>query len=323
MVLQLCPLGEIIGLNQENIMPEKVETKAQFTKLLSNKTLGRIERLRLNSMCRLTSHYRGEHLSGRGGSSMEFADYRDYSPGDDIRFIDWNIFSRLNRPYLKLFCMEEEMHLVIITDASESMAFDGKFEMAQKLAAAFGVMGLFGNERVSSWYPNNNPDFTGSDNFPSCHGRAKLQQFLRFTDSAKTGGALSFDNAVDHVLKHHKGKGIVVLLSDFFTFGNIARNMNALLSSGLEIMGIQILSPAELNPELTSDARFVDSETESNLDVSSGGDLLSIYHDHRKKHTENLEKLCKQRSGRFLLVSSDMKIETILFDIMQRSGWIK
>ena len=304
-------------------MLEETQTKAQLTELLSNKTLGRIERMRLNPMCRLTSRHRGEHLSGRGGSSMEFADYRDYSPGDDIRFIDWNIFSRLNRPYLKLFRLEEEMHLVIISDASESMAFDGKFEMAKKLAAAFGVMGLFGNERVSAWYPNDNPDFSGPAKFPSCHGRAKLRQFLHFTGDSEAGGSLPFDNAVDDVLKHHKGKGIVVLLSDFFTFGDMTRNMNALFSSGLEIFAVQILSPAELNPELTTDARFVDSETENNLDVSSGGSLLSIYHDHRKEHTGNLEKICKQRSGRFLSISSDMKIETILFDIMQRRGWIR
>lgn len=302
-------------------MPE--ESTAQLTGLMSNKTLGRIERIRLNPQCRLTSRHRGEHLSGRGGTSMEFADYRDYSPGDDIRFIDWNIYSRLKRPYLKLFRLEEEIHLVIITDASESMAFDGKFELAQKLAAAFGVMGLFGNERVSSWCPNANPENNAPDCFPSCHGRANLRKFLRFSEECKAGGSMPFDDAIDQVLKHHQGKGVVVLLSDFFTFGNMSHSMNSLFSSGLEIMAVQIMSPAELDPELTSDARFVDSETESNLDVSSGGDLLSIYHEHRRDHTGKLEKLCKQRSGRFISVSSAMPLESILFDIMTRRGWIR
>lgn len=301
-------------------MPEET---AQLTELLSNNTLGRVERMRLNPICRLTSRHRGEHLSGRGGASMEFADYRDYSPGDDIRFIDWNIYSRLKRPYLKLFRLEEEMHLVIIADASESMAFDGKFELARKLAAALGVMGLFGNERVSSWCPNANSEFTGPDFFPACQGRVNLRKFLRFSEEAKAGGAMTFDSAVDYVLKHHQGKGVAVLLSDFLTFGNISRSMNALFSSGLEIMAVQILSPAELDPELASDARFVDSETESNLDVSSGGDLLSIYHEHRLDHTDNLAKMCKQRSGRFISVSSAMTVENILFDIMTRKGWIK
>lgn len=279
--------------------------------------------MRINPICRLTSRHRGEHLSGRGGASMEFADYRDYSPGDDIRFIDWNIYSRLNRPYLKLFRLEEEMHLIIICDGSESMAFDGKFEMAQKLATAFGVMGLFGSERVSAWCPNENPDFSGPDNFPACQGRSNLRKFLRFTSDVKAGGQLAFENAIDHVLKHHQGKGVVLLLSDFFTFGNISRSLNALFSTGLEIMAVQILSPAEVDPELTSDARFVDSETAHNLDVSSGGDLLSIYHEHRHEHTANLEKMCKQRSGRFISVSSVMTVENILFDIMTRKGWIK
>lgn len=299
------------------------ESQKQLTRLLSNSTLSKVERMRINPQCRLTSRHRGEHLSGRGGASMEFADYRDYSPGDDIRFIDWNIYSRLQRPYLKLFRLEEEIHLVIICDSSESMAFDGKFEMAKKLATAFGVMGLFGNERVSAWFPNQNADFTGPDYFPPCQGRPNLRKFLRFTSEIQSGGPLAFEQAIDQVLKHHQGKGVVLLLSDFFTFGNMSRSLNSLFSSGLEIMAVQILSPAEIDPELNSDARFVDSETDLNLDVSSGGDLLSIYHEHRVNHTSTLEKMCIQRSGRFISIPADLKIEAVLFDIMQRRGWIK
>ena len=295
----------------------------RLTELLSNRTLSRIERLRLSTLQNLTSHHRGEHLSGRGGSSIEFSDYRDYSPGDDIRFIDWNIYSRLKRPYMKLFKLEEEMHLVIIVDSSESMTFGGKFLLAKKIATAFGLIGLYGNERVSAWYPTDYNGFSFTDAFPPSHGRSYIKKYLNFTNESKAGGDLSFADSIDNVLKHHKGKGAVLLLSDFLTPSNISHSMNSLFSSGLEIFGVQILSPAEIDPELNSDARFVDSETSANIDISSGGDLLKIYHEHRLNYTHNLEKICKKRSGRFLSVSSETDIETILFDIMQKRGWLK
>ena len=93
-------------------------------------------------------------MPAKGGTSTEFADYRDYVAGDDVRYVDWNIFARLERPYVKLYRHEEEMHVVSIVDASSSMQFDGKFERARQLAAAFGLMGLMNVERVSSFVCN-------------------------------------------------------------------------------------------------------------------------------------------------------------------------
>src|SRR4029078_9156865 len=122
---------------------------AQFTSLLANDVLARVERMRLNPVRRQTNRMRGEHLSSKGGSSTEFADYRDYVAGDDIRYVDWNIFSRLNHPYLKLFAHAEEMHVVLMLGASQSMLFEGKFELARQVAASLGVMGLMNIERVS------------------------------------------------------------------------------------------------------------------------------------------------------------------------------
>ncbi len=164
--------------------------KPQLTPLLPNSVLSRIERMRINSICRFSNRQRGEHLSGRGGTSMEFSDYRDYSPGDDLRFIDWNIYARLNRPYLKLFKIEEEMHLVIIIDASNSMIFEGKLELAKKIAAAYGVMGLYGNERVSV-YVVGEKNSTVPLHFPASAGRGKMKKLFHFLENIEGGGTSS------------------------------------------------------------------------------------------------------------------------------------
>ncbi|MGV2341898.1 MAG UNVERIFIED_CONTAM: DUF58 domain-containing protein [Planctomycetaceae bacterium] len=122
-----------------------------FTTLFDNALLAQIERMRLRPLRRLTNRSRGEHLSGKGGSSTDFADYRDYAAGDDLRYVDWNIFARLQRPYIKQFQHEEELHVVLLVDASTSMLFGDKLLTAKRAAAALGIMGLLNSEKVSAY----------------------------------------------------------------------------------------------------------------------------------------------------------------------------
>lgn len=294
---------------------------AQFTRLLDNATLSRLERMRLNPRRRMTNRSRGEHQSGKGGTSTEFVDYRDYSPGDDMRYVDWNIFARLEKPFIKLYRHEEEMHVVLIVDASTSMQFEEKFDRARQLAAAFGLMGLMNVERVSAYACNHQ----GREPLlmPPCTGRVSRRRLFDFLETIPAGGDFPIDQAVEAVLRRHRGRGIAVLLSDFLTFGDFERPLNQLFSAGLEIFAVQILSPSELNPEITGDIRFVDAENSQTLDISSAGDLLGIYHEHRLALEEELGILCRQRSGRFLSISSRDSLEWILFDLLRRKGWVR
>jgi uncharacterized protein (DUF58 family) len=294
---------------------------ARFTTLLENSVLARLERLRLNPLRRRTNRSRGEHQSGKGGTSTEFADYRDYVPGDDVKYVDWNIFSRLEKPFVKLYRHEEEMHVVAIVDASTSMQFEGKFERARQLAAAFGLMGLMNQERVSA-YACNHPG-TEPRLLPPCSGRISRKRLFEFLEGLPSGGSYPVEQAVEEVLRRHRGRGIAVLLSDFLTFGDLERPMNMLFSAGLEVFAVQILAPSELNPEITGDLRFVDSETGHTLDISSAGDLLGIYHEHRESLAESLSAMCRQRSGRFVSISAADPIEAVLFDLLRRKGWLR
>lgn len=302
-------------------MPPSSSPK-QITPLFDNTVLSRLERLRLVPGGRLTNRRQGEHLTGKGGTSTEFSDYRDYVAGDDIRNVDWNIFSRLHRPYIKLYQFEEEMNIVILLDGSASMQFEGKFQRARQLAAAFGVMGLMNVERVSVY--SCSQDESEPSLLPPCSGRASMRRLFSFLEGlGEEGGNFPIERAVNALLKRHRGRGIVVLLSDFLTFGDITRPMNLLHSAGLEIFAMQILSPTEADPDVTGDLRFVDAETGQTLDVSSVGDLLSIYHEHRLALESHLADLCRRRGGRFLSVGSQEPLETILFDQMRRKGWTR
>ena len=296
-------------------------TPAALTQLLPNETLARLERMRLQPVRRLSNPSRGEHLSGKGGASTEFVDYRDYTPGDDVRYVDWNIFSRLNRPYVKLYRHEEEMHVVLLVDASASMRFGGKLERAKQFAAAFGVCALLGVERVSAYschHAGTEPSL-----LPPTTGRASLRRLLSFLERIEPGGEYPFEQAVGDVLGRHRGRGVAVLVSDFLTFGDLPAAFNRLNAAGLEPWAVQVLAPEELEPDLAGDVRLVDSENGAVLDVTRAGDLLDLYREHLDGLEGELYTLCRQRGGRFLRAASDEPLDTVLFDTLRRRGWLR
>lgn len=291
---------------------------AQITSLLSNRDLDRLARLRLNANRRFTNRARGEHLAAKGGTSTEFCDYRDYSPGDDVRFVDWNIFARIERPYLKQFHHEEELHVAIVIDASNSMLFEEKFTLARQLAAAFGIIGLRGQEKVSVTLVGG----ASAQRLQPSSGRLSQRKVFGFLENTEPGGETAFDRGIEHFLRRHSGRGVVILLSDFLSADDFLRPCNLLHGAGLELFALQILGPSELSPELHGDVRLVDSESQALLDITSAGDLLSLYHEYRESHAARLAALCRQRQGRFLTVSTADSFETIVFDTLRRRGWI-
>ncbi|MEZ5328799.1 MAG: DUF58 domain-containing protein [Verrucomicrobiales bacterium] len=294
----------------------------QLTQLLPNRLLDRLQRSRITPLRRATNRSPGGHLARKGGASTELADFRDYAPGDDIRFIDWNSFSRLHRPYLKLFHQEEEMQVAVFIDASNSMLFEGKLILAKQLAAVFGVLALRNPERLSMHVLGADVS-DGSQRLGKCAGRSSVAKMFSFVEQIEGGGDGAFESAVESALKHHRGKGVAVLLSDFLTFGDLTRPFNLLFSAGLQPMAIQILAPSELAPEVNGDLRMVDCEQLETLDVSSAGSLLDIYQEHLQSFQYQLETLCRQRSGRFLSAGSDTDIELLVFDTLRRQGWIR
>ncbi len=295
--------------------------RPQLTALLPNDTISRLERMRINASRRFTDRHRGEHLARGRGSSTDFADYRNYVAGDDVRFVDWNIFARLNRPFLKIFLQEEEMHVVILVDGSTSMLFEDKFERARQLAAAFGVMGLMGGERVSVYCHG---DEAGpSQRLAPTRGRAGMGKLFGFIEGLDSGGGMGLEQAIEDLLKHHRGRGAVVLLSDFLTFADLSGSFNRLFGTGLEIMGVQILGPSEIDPDVGGDVRLIDAESETRLDVTAAGDLVSLYQEHRLAYEHRLAGLCRRRGGRFLSVGSQAPLNWTLFDLMRRNGWVE
>ena len=291
------------------------------TPLLPNTVLARCERLRLTPQKRNTNRSRGEHATGKGGTSTEFSDYRNYVAGDDVRFVDWNIFSRLGEPYLKLYQHEEEQQIPVILDASASMAAEGKFDLARRIAAAFGVIALASRERASCYAAG--AVGQSAEVLPPCSGKGSRGRLMRFLSGLTPGGAMPMEEVVATALSRHRGKGVAVLISDFMTFGAIEPALNRLGAAGLVPYCVQVLSPGEIDPEVSEDIRLVDSETGLELDVSAMKDLMGLYQAERAALENRLATACRQRGGRFAVVSSSTGIEAFVIEELVRKGWAR
>lgn len=295
-----------------------MSARAQLTRLLPNDVLARVERLRIDHRHQFTSRATGERRSRRSGSSIEFRDYRDYVAGDDIRHVDWNIFARLHRPYVRQFHDEEQVHVALLVDASASMAVEGKLERALQLAAAFGVMALFGGERVSV--------HTFGGGARTClargSGRGAVTRLFAGLEEVEAGGQEPLEAGVETMLRSHSGRGALFVFSDFLTAGDLRRALQRAASQGLAVHGLQVSCGSELEPELDSDVRLVDCETDETLDVSGVEALIGLYHAQREALVTRLAGACRQHAGRHTVCDARAPLEAELRRLV-REGWAR
>ncbi|MFI4874042.1 MAG: DUF58 domain-containing protein, partial [Blastopirellula sp. JB062] len=187
-------------------------TAASAIDLLSPKMLAQLERLELVSRKIFRGRMKGERRSKRKGQSVEFADFRNYVHGDDLRFIDWNTYARLDRLFLKLFLEEEDLHFFTLIDASASMDFGEptKLHFAKQMAAALGYIGLCRADRVkaeSFGTPLRQPG-------PVLRGRHSLMRMLDHIHQIEPGENVPLLDAVKSFCLRNQGKGVLVLLTD-------------------------------------------------------------------------------------------------------------
>src|SRR6516165_10287012 len=226
--------------------------------LLDPKFLARLEQLELVSRKIFLGRMKGERRSKRKGQSVEFADYRNYVVGDDLRFLDWNLYARLDRLFLRLFMEEEDLHFYVLLDNSLSMDFGSptKLRVAQQLAAALRVVGLVNQDRVVIEAFNDRL----TQSMPPLRGRRSLWRMLDFLDKVEPAGPSDLKRALKAFSLKAAGKGVVVLLSDFMDKGGYEEALRYLVARQMDLYVIQILSHEEIEPEITGDLRLVDVE---------------------------------------------------------------
>lgn len=245
------------------------------TPLLSPQLLAQLERLELVSRKIFRGRLKGERRSKRKGQSVEFADFRNYTPGDDIRFIDWNLYARLDKLFLKLYLEEEDLHFYALIDTSTSMDFGDptKLYYAKQLAAALGFIGLCRADRVKI-------EALGSSRAnpaPALRGRASMWRMLDYLNAIQPGDNIPLAQGVKDFCLRNSGQGILVLITDLMDKNGYESALRYLLAQNIDVYVIHVLSQAEIEPDVAGDLRLVDCEDDDIAEITVSRPLLNRY----------------------------------------------
>jgi uncharacterized protein (DUF58 family) len=283
--------------------------------LLTADLLRRLEQLQLLAQRRAKSSAKGERRSRARGQSVEFADYRNYSAGDDFRYLDWNLYGRLERLFLKLYEEERELPLRIFLDASESMTFGTpvKFDFARQVAAAIGYVALCGFDRVTVCpFPDQADEAAARGALRSVRGRKSALTFFQNLSQITARGVANLNESLRRGALEARQAGVAIVLTDFLDPAGYETGLGALVSRGFQVTAVQILSPEELNPGTYGDLKLIDAETGGIQEVTFGRYRLKAYQQTVQNFCQRLREFCQARGITYFLASSDTPLEQLL-----------
>ncbi len=293
---------------------------ASSSPLLSPEFLARLERLELVTRKIFRGRLKGERRSPRKGQSVEFADYRSYVPGDDLRFIDWNTYARLDRLFLKMFLEEEDLHFYALVDASPSMDFGAptKLEYAKRVAAALGFIALVRSDRVKI-------ETLGQARRQAValRGRHNLWRMLDLISTIEPKEPTSLARGVKDFCIRNTGKGIVVLLTDLLDKEGFDEALRYLAARDLDVYVIHVLSAEELEPTLAGDLRLVDSEDRGIAEITISTPLLRRYRQTLDAFVASARDYCNRRGMVYLLASNELPFEELVTGYLRKRGLVR
>src|SRR6187431_2058613 len=321
--------------------------------LLTPELLRRLEQFQLLAARRAKSSAKGERRSRARGQSVEFADYRNYVHGDDFRYLDWNLYGRLERLFLKLYEEERELPVRIFLDASESMTFGEprKFDFARQVAAAIGYVALCGFDRVSVIpfpsaefgvrnaespsaasgvttphsalrTPHSPAELAARGALRSVRGKKSSMQFFQNLNALNAAGGADLNEALRRGALEARHTGLAIVLSDFLDPAGYEAGLTALVGRGFQVNCVQILAPEELAPSTFGDLRLVDSETGGTQEVTFGKYRLRAYQQTVQNYIQRLREYCQARGINFFSAGSNTSLEVLLLkQLRQAEVW--
>ncbi|MCI0363053.1 MAG: DUF58 domain-containing protein [Phycisphaerales bacterium] len=292
--------------------------------LLDSDLMSKLDQVDVMSRKIFAGKLQGERRSKKRGVSVEFADYRHYVHGDDLRFVDWNIYARLDRLFLKMFIEEEDLSLLIAIDSSASMNWGNpsKFVFCQRLAMALGYIGLANHNRVTLY----GFDSGGVKPLPNLRGRRRTQEMGRWLVDLESGGASAFSDAMRSIALARQGKGVMIILSDFMFKEGYEKGLRYLAGGGYDTFCLQILAPEEVDPAkhgMAGDLRLTDIEDEDVAEVTVSAALLKRYKENLNAYCGKLRDFCVRRGMMHLSIESNTDMTTLLMEYLRKRGLLK
>ena len=297
-----------------------MNANTETLQLLSPELLAKLERLELVSRKVFRGRMKGERRSKRKGQSVEFADFRSYVPGDDLRLIDWNLYARLDQLFLKLFQEEEDLHVYALVDCSESMNFGDptKYFVAKQLAAALGYIGLCRADRVSVQALGDQ-----GKRAPVLRGRSGLWKMLQYLESVQSGDNVSLHDGVKSFSLRNTGTGVVVLISDLMDKTGYEAALRMLVGRRMDVFVMHILSPEEIDPPIRGDRRLIDAEDGDETEITVNAYVLERYKHTLEAFVGSIKTFCSRRSIAYIPVRTDQPVDDVMTRYLRKRGVVR
>ena len=289
---------------------------------LDSKFLRKLEHLMLMAKGVYSGALMGARRSKRRGSGIEFTDHKSYSPGDDLRYLDWNVLGRLDELFLKTFEMEEDLYVYLIIDNSKSMDFGSpstKAEVARMVAACLSYIGLAKQDIVKlSLFSDG--IVADSDLFK---GRGRIFRVFEFLNEHDVSGGTNFKDSLSSFVKYNRRHGIAIIVSDFLDPSGIEDGLKTLIHNRLAIYGLHVIDPAEANLELVGDLHLGDSELDDVLPVSIRRSTLESYREFFDQHCDNIRRFLNSYDGHYIRVPTTTSLEDLVLKVFKREGLLR
>lgn len=285
--------------------------------------LKRLEYLHLVSKKVYAGQQRAERRSRKVGGGLEFADHRDYSPGDDFRYMDWTVYARMEKMLVRLHEEEEDLMIYVLLDCSRSMALSvtgqGKFQHAAQLAAALSYIGLANLDRVSI------VPFGANliDRMPPTRGKSQIFRVFQFLEGLEPGGVTNLQACLKKFVHQNKRRGMAVVLSDFYDPTGYEEGINYLRYNNYEPFVIHLTDEDELNPGLRGDLSLVDCETGEVREITVTPRLLARYRALHEEFSERLQQFCKARQTSYFQTPIQVPYDEAVLRIFRAGGFLK
>ncbi len=289
--------------------------RGQKEPLLPPRLVARLERLQLGTRRRLAGGLTGDHRSPRHGSSLDFSDYREYNPGDDLRRIDQHAFARLDKLLLKLFEAEDDITVRILIDTSASMQGE-KLHRAKQLAAAIGFVSLTRRDIVTiHTFPAKGPS-------PRLLGRSAIGQLFSMLERLEAGGETPFSTAVNALLNQTGPPGITIVLSDLLTI-EWEQGVRRLPARRGDLAVVQILDRTDIHPDLLGDLELVDAESGARVEVSLSAKVVEDYATMATAWIDEVASRVRSTGGGYVRVFTDENLEDVLLAAWRAEGVLR
>jgi uncharacterized protein (DUF58 family) len=299
----------------------KAITPAADDELFDDEFQRKLDYLALVSRRAFAGRLRAERRTKKSGTGVEFADHREYQPGDDFRYLDWNAYQRFGRLLVRLFEEEEDLGIYFVLDTSASMGFgEGrKLQYAKKVCAALAYVGLANLDRVSILTTSDRV----LDRMPETRGKARIFRAFRFLREVRADGRTDLGDAMKTFVAQHKRRGLAVLISDLYDPGGFEKGINVLRYNKFDPFVVHVVDPSEARPKLHGDVLVYDCETGEEREVTVTAKVLSRFASTHAEYLAQIERYCATHQVPYVAATVDVPFEEMILRVFRRGGFLR